>query len=87
MQLGNSTALPAAKQYTSSGSVKNYTLRPDEHFKSVTVSEFAPYDVILPLEILRVDDLLQAVRKLVLTYAELHFICCRAIRISAAGLF
>jgi hypothetical protein len=86
MQYGNGTCIHPVKDYSNAKTVKNYTLRGDPQFSGLRVPEHAKYDLIVPQEIIRVSDLLTAAQAKVLPYTGFHFICCRAVRLSAAGL-
>jgi hypothetical protein len=84
LQYANQPIRSPVKEYAGERMIKNYTLRPDmESFRWFRLPG-GRFDLILPNEIMRTRDILDAVRAGALPYEELHFITCRAIRLSAS---
>ncbi|WP_157655386.1 putative adhesin [Burkholderia ubonensis] len=72
------------KEYTDERLIKNYTLRPDQDTLEWQVPSVGRFDLIIPAEIMRTRDILQAVEDEILPYEELHFLTCRGIALTAS---
>jgi hypothetical protein len=74
MQYRNASPLESVKEYTGVKWVKNYTLRPDRNACTLHVPDDGPFDLVMPLDIMRTTDILRAVQDGRLAYGELHFL-------------
>lgn len=83
MQDGRQNMSPI-KEYAGEKTIKNYTLRPDPLAQRLPVSKVGQIDLILPQEIMRTSDILEAITTGTLRYRELHFLTCRATRLTAS---
>ncbi len=74
------------KDYSTREIVKNYTLRPEDTLMKVCIPRHGGHcDAIFPLDIITIDDILAAVRNGQLAYREIHFLSCRAERLTSTA--
>ena len=75
------------KDYSSMSTVKNYALRADLPLgRSCTVRDGGHCDVILPVDNVTTQNILEAIRTGQLPYKEVHFLSCRAVRLTPTGI-
>ena len=76
------------KDYSTRSTVKNYTLRPEPFLWDVCRPRAGGHcDVILPLDMITTDDILEAFRAGRFLYREVHFLSCRAERLTLSTRF
>lgn len=75
------------KDYSGRNTVKNYMLRADIAIGRACVPRPGGYcDVILPLDTITTQHILDGIRAGELPYREIHFLSCRAIRLTSSGV-
>lgn len=79
---------PAAiKSYSGRKTVKNYVLRADDGIGRCCVPRpGGACDAIIPVDAITTQHILEAIRVGELPYREVHFLSCRAMRITATGI-
>lgn len=71
------------KNYLERNTVKNYALRADPALgRSCTPRPGGHCDIMLPVDIVTTQDILESIREGQLPYSEVHFLSCRASRLT-----
>lgn len=75
------------KDYSDRNTVKNYLLRADMSVAGACTARPSGYcDIIFPLETITTQDILNAIASNDLPYHEIHFLSCRAKRLTLEGI-
>lgn len=75
------------KDYSGRNAVKNYMLRADISIGNCCIPRPGGYcDVILPVDTITTQHILDAVGAGELPYREIHFLSCRAMRLTLTGI-
>jgi hypothetical protein len=75
------------KDYSERYTVKNYSLRVDPLLGRSCVPRSGGYcDVILPVDIVTTSDILESIQIGQIPYREVHFLSCRANRLTRTGI-
>jgi len=87
-RLHRNEALSPIKNYSGRSWVKNYTLRPAPSLWDVCRPRAGGHcDVILPLDMITTDDILAALKTRRFMYRDVHFLSCRAERLTLSTRF
>jgi len=80
--------LPVAiKDYSGRNTVKNYMLRADIAIGRACIPRPGGYcDVILPVDTITTQHILDSIRMGELPYREIHFLSCRAMRLTSSWI-
>lgn len=75
------------KDYSGRNTVKNYMLRADMAIGRVCIPRPGGHcDVILPVDPITTQHILDAIRTEILPYREVHFLSCRAKRLTSTSI-
>ena len=75
----------SVKDYGARETFKNYTLEARDNIRYPVISE-SHCDILYPLQPVTVQNIFHAVRQQILPYNEIHFISCRAYRLTRSGI-
>lgn len=79
--------LTSVKNYSGRKKIKNYALRADPLLsKSCVTRQGGHCDLILPIDAITTGDIMQAIQRDLLPYKDVHFLSCRAIRLTHTGI-
>ncbi|WP_420902075.1 putative adhesin [Serratia marcescens] len=84
--LRNDSPVPI-KDYSGRNTVKNYMLQADTAIGRVCIPRLGGHcDVILPVDTISTQQILDAIKTGELPYQEIHFLSCRALRLTLTGI-